>query len=87
MNILRIKLSDVEVEQLPFTRRKEIRVNIKVKVENDVWYLRLPKWLRDLKKIPEVLNWELVVKPHPSGNPLLSEIKLNPVIIKEEKKR
>jgi len=76
-------LRDADVEQLNFVRSKEDsnaarHVNVKVKVENNVWYLRLPKFLRDLKVIPEVLNWELVVEPHPSGNPFLAEIKLKP---------
>jgi len=81
-------MSDVKVEQLKFMHSKEEHANVKVKIENDVWYLRLPKkWRRDLKLIPEVLNWELVVKPHPSGNPLLAEIKLKPLMKKEERKK
>jgi len=79
----------MRVSQLGLKRKKkheeEIRVSLKIKKENAVWYIRLPKWLRDLGKIPAVLNWELIVKPHPSGNPLLSEIVLKPTQKEEEK--
>ena len=57
-----------------------LRRRVRVKIENNVWYVRLPKIFRDLKLIPEILNWEVTVKPHPSGDPLLAELVLRPAV-------
>ena len=60
--------------------RRSLRKKVKLRVDNGVWYLRVPKILRELGRIPEILNWEIVIKPHPSGNPLLAEITYRPVV-------
>jgi len=52
---------------------------VQLRRQHGVWYLRVPKALRKLHRIPEILNWEVEVRQHPSGNPLLAEIVHRPV--------